>query len=558
MLAVRGPHSFLTARSWAALGLLALLVGCGGPTAPPAGVLRLNLTSSPASLDPAYARDQAMTWCTQQLFEGLVALDDSLRVVPALAQRWAVSPDGRTYTFTLRPGVYYHPHPAFAAPDSTRALTAHDVVYSLRRVCNPTTASPGAWVFSGRIEGLEAFRAGQADTLAGLYAPTDSTVVVRLTAPYAPFLSLLTLPYGFVVPPEVVAYHGKAFRSHPIGTGPYRLRRWDEGRHLVLTAHPRYRTPGLPRTPTLHFSFQSDRLVALLGLVRGELDMVDGLDPALKDEVLTTDGSLADRYLGRLRYWSAPQLTTEYLGLLSDTLLSPGPWADPRLRQALAYAIDRTELVRYLRSGTAYPGVHGLVPPGTPGFSDSLTGYDYAPEQSRRLLAQAGYPGGRGLPPLVLTNSPAYQAQAEYLQNALAQVGIRLQIENQEGSSAREQIAQGRAQLWRASWVADYPDAENFLALLYSPNRAPNGPNTTRYHNPAFDSTYRAALAEPTDSLRHRGYLAAERTWLPDCPLVVLYYYRIVRFTHPRVRHFPVSPMDLYLPLSRVELAPSE
>lgn len=536
------------------LTVLAFATGCGGPAAPPANVLRINLTTSPASLDPAYARDQAMTWCTQQLYEGLVALDDSMRPVPALANRWEVTDSGRTYTFFLRQNVRFHPDTCFHTPDSTRSVTAHDVVFSLTRICDPATASPGLWIFSGRILGLDDFRAQRADTLAGIRALNDTTVQIRLQAPYPPFLTLLTMPYGSVLPPEAVRAYGKSFRSHPVGTGPYRFKRWDEGRSLVFQAHPHYREPGLPRTPFVQFRFQPDRLLAFVELVRGNLDMVDGLDPALKDEVLAPDGALQDKYLDRVRYWSAPQLTTEYLGFQTDTTLSPGPWAHPLLHQAVAYAIDRHALVRYLRNNTATPGVYGFIPPATPGFSDTLTGYRYAPERARTLLAQAGFPNGRGLPPLRLVTSPAYREQGEFLQAALAQVGIRIQLEALEGAAAREQIYQGRATAWRASWVADYPDGENFLALFYGPNTAPGGPNTTRYANPAYDARYQAALRAPTDSARYAAYARLERQVLDDCPVVVLYYYRIVRFTHPRVQGFPVNPMDLMLPLKEVSL----
>jgi peptide/nickel transport system substrate-binding protein len=519
-----------------------------------AQIFRMNLTVSPASLDPAQARDQAMVWMTSQLFNGLVALDDSLRIVPAIAKQWRISRDGLTYTFALRTDVRFHKSPVFG-PQQTRTVTAHDVAYSFTRICNRQTASPGQWVFNDKVAGVADYQQGKAAVVAGFEVVNDSIFCIRLVKPFAPFLSLLTMPYAFVVPREAVEAYGRGFRQKPVGTGPFMLKSWAERQQLVLRANPHYFENGLPKLRAVVVRFIPSRLTAFNELLRGNLDFVEGLDAALKDEVLTPEGTLNPKYTGRVQLATSAQLTTEYLGCLTRDSLHPrNPLLDARIRRAVAHAIDRRKLVRYLRNNLGYPAVAGLVPYGMPGYSHAaVAGYDYNPALAAKLLAEAGYAGGKGLPPITLVTQPAYQNVAEFLQNSLAEVGIRLETDLVEGAAGREMIYQGRAPFWRASWVADYPDAENFLALVYGPNAAPAGPNTTRYGNTVVDSLFASANAQSEPATRTKLFQQIENHMLRDAPVIPLFYYKTLRLYSPTVLHPHASPMDNLLDLKRME-----
>jgi len=545
--------------SWPGLVLLTLFTfGCGkvdNPDAEREEVFHLGLSAPPATLDPAHARDQTIAWLTQQLYEGLVRLDTALQPAPALARRWAVSPDGRTYTFTLRRDAWFHRDACFGADTARRRVVGADVVASLTRLVTPATASPGAWLLSGRVVGADAVQQGRASAVSGLRAPDDSTVVIALERPSAAFLSLLVMPYAYVVAPEAVARYGRGLGQHPVGSGPFYLHR-AEPEALLLRRHTDYYEPVGPRA--IYARVLRSRLTALRELLRGRLDLIDGLDPSIKDDVLGPQGQLQPHYAGRVRLVTAPALTTEYLGFnLADTA---SPWRDARLRRAVAHAIDRAALVRYLRNGLGTPA-RGLLPLGLPGYApEALSAPDYDPAAARRLLAEAGHPGGRGLPPLELLTGPSYRAQGELIQSQLGEVGISVAVEVVEGAAAREQIAHGRARAWRASWQADYPAAENFLGLFYGPQAAPAGPNTTRYTDAAFDAGYRRLLEAPaTAPAEFAAQVAAlEQQLVRDQPAVFLYHYRLVRLVHPRVSGLHHSPLELLLDLRRVQLAPAE
>ena len=527
-------------------------ISCGqtGEKTPDRAVFRLNLDEGLNTLDPALARSRAPVWMTAQLFNGLVRLDSALQVQPELATHWEISPDGRQYTFHLRRDVSFHPDPAFG-PDSTRRLTAADVVYSFHRICDPATASTGKWVFNGKIEGLAEYDAGTAPAIRGFQALDDSTVRIALTAPFPPFLALLAMPYGYIVPREAVEAYGEAFRRHPVGTGPFRFYRWIEGQQLILHRNPAYfkrdaAGQALPYLDALSVRFIPSRLSAFIEFVQGRLDFIGDLDASYRDEILTQDGEIQPAYAARYQFMLAPQLNTEYLGfLVDDSLAQDHPLGDPRLRQALNYAIDRPRLVRYLLNGMGYPAESGFVPYGMPGFdAAAVPGYSYDPARAQALLAEAGYPGGAGLPVLTLYSTQKYAAISEFIQKSFENIGVKVDIQNLQGGALRKEVYGSRVHFWRASWIADYPDGENYLALFYRPNHAPTGPNTTHFSDPAVDALYEQALRISTDSLRYPLYHEIERRVLAQAPIIPLYYDRSLRMLQPGIRGLSSNPMN--------------
>lgn len=526
--------------------LVMLLAACGSHRHDDKMIFRYNESAGIASLDPAFAKDQSTIWPCRQLYNGLVELstseagDDAMQVEPSIAKSWTISPDGLTYTFTLRDDVYFHKDALFGH-DSTRKVVASDFAYSFRRIIDPDVLSPGAWVFS------------DVDTF---YAENDTSFIIKLKEPFSPFLSLLGMVYCSVVPHEVVDHYGKDFRSHPCGTGPFQFQYWKEGVKLVFRKNPDYFEKGLPYLDAVAVTFIVDRQTVFLEFVKGNLDFMNSLDASYKDEILTLDGRLNDKYADDIDMVSIPYLNTEYLGfnmegqkssIVSNSLNSL------KIRQAISCGFDRRKMMKYLRNNVGAPGTGGFIPKGLPGHSDC--GYEYDPDRARRLLAEAGYPGGKGLPPLKLSTTANYLDLCKYIQQQLGLIGINIEVDVNPPAPLREQIAQGKLQWFRGSWVADYPDAENYLSLFYSPNHSPAGPNYTRFTDPEADRLYERARSTSDDSLRTVLYQQIDSLVMQQAPVLVLYYDQILHFTHKNVTGLRTNAMNT-LDLRRVKIAP--
>jgi peptide/nickel transport system substrate-binding protein len=562
-------------------------------------IFRYNETVGIATLDPAFAKDQSTIWPCKQIYNGLVELntseegDGAMQVEPSIAKSWTISPDGLTYTFTLRDDIYFHKNELFnnnnqlsshslSLPltpshspkyDSTRRVVASDFIYSFRRITDPAVLSPGAWVFN------------EVDTF---YATNDTTLVIHLREPFSPFLSLLGMVYCSVVPHEVVEHYGKDFRSHPCGTGPFQLQYWKEGVKLVLRKNPYYfefdtlepaRPQGaalnsdeinqiseksnnqtitqLPYLDAVAITFIVDRQTVFLEFVKGNLDFMNSLDASYKDEILTLDGRLKEKYADRIDMVSVPYLNTEYLGfnmegvIGSEKEVKGSERTNVLLRQAISCGFDRRKMMKYLRNNIGAPGVGGFIPKGLPGYSEC--GYEYDPDRARRLLAEAGYPNGKGLPTLKLSTTSNYLDLCKYIQQQLGLIGINVEVDVNPSAPLREQMAQGKLQWFRGSWIADYPDAENYLSLFYSPNHAPAGPNYTRFKDAKVDRLYEQARATSDDSLRAVLYHQIDSIVMEQAPVLVLYYDQILHFTHKNVTGLRTNAMNT-LDLRRVKI----
>jgi len=581
-----------------ALGGAGLLAGCQGSGVSAADerrVFRYNQPEALTSLDPAFARNQANSWAVAQLYNGLLELNDSLQPAPALAHRYQISPDGLTYTFWLRQGVLFHrdtivfkkSEGQLAREDSTdaknevrfhgrpvdykvredirigqpftRNVTAADFVYSFKRLLDAKTASPGGWIFRGKV--LEDKQGNPSDTC--FVAANDSTLRIHLKAPFIPFLGILTMPYAYVVPHEAVEKYGKDFREHPVGTGPFQFKLWDEGNVLLYQRNKNYwRTDSkgqpLPYLDAVAISFIADRKTEFLTFVQGKLDFLSGIREGSRDLILNPDGSVRTDFKGRFQVQKAPYLNTEYLGFQLDSTNLTGPQAaqgralrDGRVRQALNYALNKPELVAYVLSHVGRPGNSGFVPAALPSFSDvKVPGYTYQPARARQLLAAAGYGPRRPLR-LRLSTVAERKAVAEYLQKNWADVGIQVQIDINQSAAQQELVDNGRTAFFSKSWLGDYPDAENYLALFYSPNFSPAGPDKTHYKSSEYDRLYQQAIREQDPAKRTALYQAMDRLVVRDVPVISLYYDEIVRLTQNNVRGLGTNPMNQLL-LERV------
>ena len=523
--------------------LLFLFPHCSGP--PEADqdmtVFRYNESKGIATLDPAFAKSQTQIWPVHQLFNGLVQMDSELNVQPCIAKKWNVSDDGKTYTFHLRNDVYFHDHHLF--PDGEgRKVKASDFVYSLKRIYDPETASPGAWIFN------------YLDKKRGPQAVNDSTLKIHLKRPFPAFLGLLTMKYCSVVPREIVEHYGDEFGRHPVGTGPFHFKMWREGEKLIFRKNPHYfekddQGNRLPYLDAVSITFITDKQSEFLEFIKGELDFLSGLSPANKDELLTRAGQLNPRYEGEIKLYTQPYLNTEYLGFLVDDSMEQvqnSPVSDKLVRKAINYGFDRKNMMKYLRNNIGTPANHGFIPKGLPAFSkDSVQGYTYNPDKARSLLEKAGHPQGEGLEPIKLTTTDDYRDLCEFIQHQLSEIGIEINIEISTGATFRDMVANSKLLFFRGSWIADYADAENYLALFYSKNFSPGGPNYTHYENPEYDSLYEKALNTMDPEKRQRYYRQMDRMIIEDAPIVPLYYDQVVRFTHTNIKNLGNNPMNL-------------
>jgi oligopeptide transport system substrate-binding protein len=521
-------------------GLLLFMGACKNRQQSGKQVFVYNESTGIATLDPAFAKNQSIMWPVHQLYNTLVEIDSGLNIVPSLASSWEVSADRKTFVFHLRKGVFFHDNEAFPGGKG-RELTAQDVVYSLSRITDKNTASSGAWIFHDRV-----------DTVNGFTALNDSTFQLKLIRPFHPILGILSMQYCSIVPHEVVEKYGKDFRRHPCGTGPFRFHRWEEGEALILHKNERYwerdsTGHALPYLDAVKVTFFDNKATEFLQFRQGMLSFVNDIDPSFKDELLTKQGELRAAWRGKLQLKKHPYLNTEYFGILIDTtntLVKNSPLRQKKIRQALNYALNRQQLMMYMRNSIGIPAAAGFVPGGLPSKNTELVkGYAYNPLRAKQLLEAAGFAGGKGLPAIKLLTINIYADIASFAARQWEEIGIPVQVEVIQKSLLLEQTAKSQAMFFRGSWIADYPDAENYMAMFYSRNPAP--PNYTRFADPAFDLLYEQALQENNDSLRYSLYRRMDQLVIDDAPVVPIWYDMAIHLIQPGITGFSPNALNL-------------
>ncbi|MGK9169793.1 ABC transporter substrate-binding protein [Inquilinus limosus] len=441
------------------------------------GSITITYKDDVTTLDPAIGYDWQNWSMIKSLFDGLMDYKPgTTELVPDLAESFEVSADGLTYTFKLRPGVKFH---------NGRELKAADVKYSLDRVVQPETQSPGAGFFDS-IQGFEEVSTGKAKELSGIETPNDTTVVFHLTRPDAPFLHKMALNFAHVVPKEEVEKWGADFGKHPVGTGAFKMAEWTLGQRVVFERNPDYFQKGLPHLDRIVFEVGQEPVVALLRLQRGEVDIAgDGIPPAKFLEV-TQDPN----YKGLIIQGN--QLHTGYVTMN----VKAKPFDDVRVRQAVNMAINKDRIIRII-NGRAKPANQPL-PPSMPGYAADYKGYPYDIEGAKKLMAEAGLANGFTTE-LYVANTDPQPRIAQAIQQDLAQIGIKAEI---KALAQANVIAAGgdekqSTMIWSGgmAWIADFPDPSNFYGpILGCGGAVPGGWNWSWYCNE--DLNKRAAEAD--------------------------------------------------------------
>lgn len=531
---------------------IVVFANCSSTNQKQKNVFIYNETAGIATLDPAFAKNQSIMWMVHQLYNTLVEIDSNLTITPSLAKRWNISEDRLTYTFYLRDDVYFHDNPAFSKGKG-RKLIASDVVYSLHRIVDKSTASSGAWIFNNRV-----------DTVNGFVAINDTTFQLRLLKPFHPILGILSMQYCSIIPKEVVEKYGKDFRRNPCGTGPFQFKFWEEGQALALVKNPSYwekdsKGQSLPYLDAIKVSFYDNKATEFLQFRQGKLSFINDIDPSFKDEILSKKGTLRKEWEGKIRLQTHPYLNTEYLGILveeKNPLVQNSPLKQKKIRQAINYAINRAKLMMYLRNSIGIPAEAGFVPGGLPSKNVELVkGYSYNPQKARQLLKEVEYDKHYKDYAIKLITIAIYADIGSFIAKELEEIGLKVQVETVQRSLLLEQISKSKALFFRGSWIADYPDAENYMAVFYSKNPAP--PNYTRYKNPDFDVLYERALIELSDSVRYALYRKMDQMLIDDAPVVPVWYDMVVHFVQKNVQGFHPNALNL-LELRKVKLVSNE
>ena len=508
-------------------------------------VFRYNEHGNIPTLDPAFARNPQAIWPDNQLYNGLVQLDDSLNIKPDIAKRWTIDDSTNTYTFHLRTDVYFHQNRAFAQEETqnsksyTRKVVAEDFVYSFDRLLDESVASSGSWVMNN----VKSYK-----------AENDSTLIISLKKPFPAFLGLLSMRYCSVVPREAVEYYGNEFRRNTVGTGPFQFKMWEENVKLVFTKNPLYferdeNGERLPYLEAVAITFLPDKQSEFLQFAQGKLDFISGLDGSYKDELLTTEGKLQSKYSDMAYMITGPYLNTEYLGIFLGSKTTE--IQNKALRQAINYGFDREKMVTYLRNGMGIPAIHGFIPKGLPGYEE-IKGYTYQPEKAKQLIEQYKTETGDSKPEITIGTNSQYLDICEYVQRELEKIGISVTIDVMPPSTLRQMRSSGELDIFRGSWIADYPDAENYLSLFYSQNFTPNGPNYMHFKNEVYDSLYVNSLSVSNIDERKLLYTKMDSIIVEEAPVVPLFYDMAVRFVNNKVSGLGINPQN-FLILKKVK-----
>lgn len=485
-------------------------------------VYRFPLPADPPTLDPAHITDTVSDSVMKRLFDGLVRFDADLKIAPCIAESWLIGEDGLTYKFFLRKGVRFH---------NGREVTSDDFLYSLRRILDPATRSERAQMLFP-VKGAKQFYDEKADQVPGLEAPDAQTFKITLAKPYAPFLGVLAMTNFCVVPQEEVAKDPEGFAQHPVGTGAFVFESWERDNQVVLKANRNYFRGG-PKIDVLVFKIMPDENTRYESFLNGDLDHTD-----------IPFGKMAEIMKDPARAAMVHGVTAMDMYCYGFQTQKP-PFDNKFLRLAFNFAVDKESVIRNILEARG-EWQKTYVPPGSFYFKAESRGYPYDPSQARKYLARAGYPGGKGLGEVTLNIDQQQLSRqiAQQVQEDLRQIGVKVRLEQTDWATFLDRVYAGEPSFFQNTWLADYPDPDNWLYVLLESTQAGAPGNITRFQHPRFDHYVR--LARQTVDAKERAYLygKAEDVALAAAPWLLLYWRRNLTLVQPYVRGLTITAMD--------------
>ncbi len=485
-------------------------------------VLNLAVGSEVKGMDPIYANDRYSSNEVGRVYEGLLEyhyLKRPYTLVPNLAEAMpTVSKDGLTYTFKIKKGVYFHEDKAFKG--NKRELEAKDFVYSIKRLADPKLQGLGWWLLDGKIKGLNEWRKKHAELktvdysekVEGLQAVDKYTLRFVLSKPFPQFLYSLAMPFTFAVAKEAVDMYGKEFLNHPVGTGPFILPQFKQTKKITYFRNPNFRKKlypseaseefvkkgflkdagkTLPLVDKLHVHIIIESQPRWLNFQKGKVDYI-GIPKDNFESAITPDKGLTDKLATKgISLQITPSLDVTYVAFNHDLEL----FGNVKLRRAMSLAYDVNKSNKLFYNNNALPA-QSVVPPGIAGHIKGYVSPYRGPniEKAKKLLAEAGYPEGKGLKTINYdcpANTTSRQ-MGEYFKKQMSKIGIKVKVIQSPWPEFQKKITKRQIELYGIAWGADYPDAENFLQLLYGPNRSP-GANGSGYNNPELNKLYFSA-----------------------------------------------------------------
>jgi peptide/nickel transport system substrate-binding protein len=502
----------------------------------------------PTTLDPIKAESKANIRIVSQLYSGLFEFNDELSVQPNLVENYTFYNDKKTLSIVLRKGIKFVDDECFEGGKG-REVVAQDVAYSLKRVIDKNSGSTGSWVLRQKL-----LKDGNEISDTAIKVLDRYHININLQRAYKSILHILAMPYTFVVPHEAVEKYGLDFSKKPVGFGPFKLKTWG-GEGMFLEKNPYYglwkkddANQPLPYLGGVQIQFIADQSQEINEFLNGSLDMVDNISGANIAKILNPDGNPRAEISERFTVFKVPYMSTEYIGFQMDPIryeAKEHPFLNIKVRKALSYAVNRQELITYFRSNLGIPGTSGFVPKAMPSFDPNrVKGYDFDPEKATNLLKEAGFPDGKNFPEIAFYTTPDYIEMAELLKKQWKSVlNINVRIEQNPFPAHNDLVKNGAIKFFRAAWLGDYPDEENFLHLFLTRNFAPDGPNKTRYSNPQFDKLF-DNIHETEGFERHDEFYKLDQMIMDDSPIIVLYYDQILRLTQKNISGMSVNGLN--------------
>lgn len=484
-------------------------------------VLNLSVSAKVKGFDPVNAGDTYSSGEIARVYEGLLSyhyLKRPYELIPNLAESMpTVSNSGMTYTFKIKKGVKFHDNKCFPGGKG-RELKAQDFVFSIKRMADAKNVSTGWWLLDGKIKGLNQWRdkyagadkSNYADEVEGLKALDDYTLQFTLSKEYPQFLYALAMVYTYAVPKEAVDHYGKDFINNPVGTGPFITKAYNQGKRIEYTKNPAFRdmfyptegAPGdkeagllkdagkkLPLVDKIVVNIQTESQPAWLSFEKGKTDY-HGIPKDNFDSVVNPDKGITDAYAKKgIALEITPDLDITYIAFNHEDPLFK---SNVKLRQAMSIAYDGVTANKLFYNDRGILA-QTILPPGIGGYDkDYKNPYrQFNVEKAKKLLAEAGYPGGKGLPVIQYdtTANTISRQMSGYLKKQMAEIGINIQVNQNTWPQLTKKVKTRQSQMFGMAWVGDYPDAENFLQLIYGPNSAP-GPNGSNYNNASFNALF--------------------------------------------------------------------